>query len=93
MEYQKRYEDLLRSFRGLQRRNDDLQKELEKITNILDDSKARVRELVPLEQARNRMYDEFVTTGSGDPCFSAGMSGKCGPDCSIYGSKPECPEG
>jgi hypothetical protein len=40
-----------------------------------------------------RAYDNYVANGRGDPCFANGMSGHCGFDCSVFGSKPECLDG
>lgn len=39
------------------------------------------------------IYDNYVTSGSGDMCFQNGMSGHCGLECSVFGSKPECFDG
>lgn len=39
------------------------------------------------------MYDNYVISGGSDPCFANGMPGKCGFDCSVFGSKPECFDG
>lgn len=39
------------------------------------------------------LYDNYVTSGGSDPCFSNGMNGHCGFECSVFGSKPECFDG
>lgn len=39
------------------------------------------------------MYDNYVSSGGSDPCFQNGMNGKCGFECSAFGSKPECFDG
>lgn len=39
------------------------------------------------------LYDNYITSDGSDPCFQNGMNGKCGFDCSVFGSKSECFDG
>ena len=43
--------------------------------------------------AKERQYDDFVTSGGSDKCFQNGMWGHCGFDCTVFGCKPECFDG
>ena len=84
------YNDLVRRFRILQRTNEDLRDEIIHLNREGDKKNRRISELEPLERAKNKSYDTYVSSGGNDTCFNVGMSGNCGPECPIYGSKPEC---
>ena len=39
---------------------------------------------------KQRQYDNYVSSGSGDICFQYGMSGHCGPGCPEFGQRDGC---
>ena len=90
MNWEDKCRDLERLCDRLRSKNDDLKDEISKLRRDLEQAEARVHELEPLERARDKAYDQHVTSGGNDICFRTGMSGNCGPDCEAYGNKPEC---
>ena len=47
-------------------------------------------EKIVLLTPKQRAYDRYVSSGSGDVCFTFGMNGKCGPDCPEFGMRDGC---
>lgn len=47
---------------------------------------------MPYLTFKQRAYDEYVSSGSGDVCFAYGMNGKCGPECPEFGLRDGCRE-
>lgn len=89
--WEEKYDNLKRKYDRLYDSHNELERRNRKTEDELYEANWKVKhELEPRIESEHRSYDSYVLSGGGDECFSNGMSGNCGVDCSIFGDKPEC---
>ena len=89
--WEQKYDNLKYRYDNLSNKYEDVRNRLNKTEDELSDANYKVKyELEPRIQSENRSYDSYVLNGGSDECFSNGMSGNCGVECSIFGDKIEC---
>jgi hypothetical protein len=91
---QNKYDNLSWKYDKLSDKYYELEKKYNNTYNELSSAEFKIRtELEPRIKSEHRSYDAYVTSGGSDECFSNGMNGHCGFECSMFGDKAECFEG
>ncbi|MDD4779100.1 MAG: hypothetical protein PHT02_00655 [Tissierellia bacterium] len=89
--WKEKYDDLLYYYRKRGDKISNLEKEVNKLYDRANHAEFRITtELEPRIQREYDSYDSYVTSGGSDECFHNGDSGRCGVECSVFGSKIEC---
>jgi hypothetical protein len=90
-DWKEKYDDLKYYYNKRGDKINELEKEVNKLYDRANHAEFRIStELEPRIEREHRSYDAYVTSGGGDECFYNGDSGRCGVDCSVFGSKYEC---
>lgn len=89
---EERYDNLKYKYEKLQREYEDLKREHRKTDDELYSANFRIKhELEPRIQSERNAYDRYILSG-GDSCFSQGVNGGCGFQCSNFGEEENCKE-
>lgn len=92
MEYwEQKYKDLVYYYDKRGYTIEDLNNQLRKAEEKLSSAEYKIEyELNPRIKQEERSYDAYVTSGGSDECWSNGQGGRCGFQCTCWGSKNEC---
>lgn len=89
---EEKYENLKYKYEKLQKEYDDLEDRFRKTDDELYSANFRIKhELEPRIKSERNAYDNYVLSG-GNSCFSHGMNGYCGIQCSHFGQEENCRE-
>lgn len=87
---EEKYESLKYKYEKLQKEYNDLQERYRKTDDELSNANFRIKhELEPRIKSERNSYDRYILSG-GDSCFSRGMNGDCGTQCSHFGQEEKC---